>query len=48
MNEHTSVLNGFTTLGGNNELLESQECIMIKTLQVTLNKTTSKGLFLID
>ena len=51
MNQHTGMLDDFATLsmGGDNELLESKKCIMIKTLKPTLNdNTTSKELFLIN
>ena len=51
MNQHTGRLHDFTKLsmGGDNELIEIKECIMIKTLKPTLNdSTTSKELSLFN
>ena len=37
MNQQTGLLDSFTTLsmGGDNELIEIKECVMIKTLKLT-------------
>ena len=51
MNQQTGLLDNFTALwmGGDNELIEIKECVMIKTLKLTsYDNRTSKKSFLFN
>ena len=50
MNQQTGLLDNFTMwMGGDNELIEIKECVMIKTLKLTsYDNTTLKKSFLFN